>query len=102
MNIQGLILEDKILWDADLSLLDAYEHKTYLVSRVLSRGGLNDIKAILKFYTEEELKQAATSSRSIGEREMYFMSRYLGIDIKEFKCYELKQLDQSYLPGYSS
>jgi hypothetical protein len=29
MNIQGLILQDKILWDADLEQLDAYEHKTY-------------------------------------------------------------------------
>ncbi len=89
MNIQGLILQDKILWDADLSLLDAYEHKTYLVSRVLSRGGLEDIKAVLKFYTDEELKEAVVTSNTLTEKSMYFMSRYLNIDLKQFRCYNL-------------
>jgi hypothetical protein len=102
MNIQGLILEDKILWDADLSLLDAYEHKTYLVSRALTRGGLHDIKAVLKFYTDEELKEAVTKSRTISDVVMHCMSIYLGIDIKEFKCYELIQSGKSFLPGYGS
>lgn len=91
MNIQGLILQDKILWDADLSLLDAYEHKTYLVSRALSRGGLDDIKAVLKFYTDEELREATINSTTLTERSLYFISNYLKIDIKEFRCYTLKQ-----------
>jgi len=89
MNIQGLILNDKILWDADIKLLDAYKNKTYLVSRVLNRGGLDDIRSILKFYTKEELQEAALSSKTLTEKSMYFMSWYLQKDITQFKCYNL-------------
>lgn len=89
MNIQGLIINDRVLWDADPNELDAYKHKTYLVSRVLSRGSLPDIKAILKFYTDDELREAAVTSNTLTEKSMYFMSRYLNIDLKQFRCYNL-------------
>lgn len=102
MNIQGLILDDKILWDVDKDLLDAQEHKVYLISRALTRGDLSDIKAVLKYYSEEDLKAALLKSRTINEKVMYCMSLYLNVDIKEFKCYELIQSGKNFLPGYGS
>jgi hypothetical protein len=87
MNIQGLIIADRLLWDANTAELDAYKHKSYLVSRVLNRGGLADLKAIFKFYTEDELRAAVLESNTLNQKAMYFMSISLQIDIKQFKCY---------------
>ncbi|WP_153799967.1 DUF6922 domain-containing protein [Foetidibacter luteolus] len=88
MNIQGLELDKKILWDADLNDIDVYKHKTWIVSRVLTRGGLEDIRAILNFYTDDELKEAVLKSKTLNEKAMYFAAQYLNLDVKDFKCYE--------------
>lgn len=102
MNIQGLIINNRVLWDANSNDLDAYKHKIYIVSRVLARGALEDIKAILKFYTQEKLKEVAYQSKTLNEKSMCFLSDYLNIDIKNFRCYKLKQLNLNYLKGYES
>jgi len=89
MNIQGLIIADRVLWDINPEELDAYKHKSYLITRVLSRGSLEDIKAVLKFYTDEEIKEATVNSKTLTEKSMYFLSRYLNIELKQFRCYNL-------------
>jgi len=89
MNIQGLDINKKLLWDADLNDIDVYKHKTWIVSRVLTRGSLEDIRAILKFYTDEELKEAVLKSKTLTEKAMHFIAQYLNLNLKDFKCYEL-------------
>jgi len=102
MDIQGLIINDRVLWDADPNELDAYKHKTYLVSRVLCRGSLEDIRAVLRFYTNEELKEAVINSRTLNEKGMHFMAAYLDINIEEFRCYKQKLLGLNFLEHYGS
>lgn len=91
MNIQGLILDDKILWDVDKDLLDAKEHKVYLISRALTRGDLSDIKAVLKYYSEEDFIETANKSNTLTEKAMFFLGYYLNISHKDFKCYNTIQ-----------
>lgn len=102
MNIQGLDIDKKLLWDADLNDIDVYKHKTWIVSRVLTRGSLEDIRAILKFYTDEELKEAVLKSKTLNEQSMYFAAQYLNLNFEDFTCYKLKQSGQSFLPHYGS
>jgi hypothetical protein len=102
MNIQGLVLDDRILWDVDPDNIDAYEHKTFLVSRALTRGNLEDIRAVLRFYTREELKEAVTKSKTLNEKAMHFMAAFLDIKIEAFTCYKLKQSGLNFLPHYGS
>jgi hypothetical protein len=102
MNFQGLEINERLLWDANLEEVDAYKNASTIVSRVLSRGDLADIRAVLNFYNVNQIIEACKASVTIGKREVNFIAAYFDIDIKELECSERKLLKPNYLEGYSS
>ncbi len=88
MKFSGLNIDQKILWDVNLSELDVCKHKSFILARVLNRGSLADIKSVLSYYTQDELKEAVLHNKNIGEKALHFIAQYLNLNVTDLPCYE--------------
>lgn len=72
-----------IFWDCDSADIDLQKNKRYVIERVLTRGQINDFKALLKLYTSEEIKSAILKSRELDPKTAHFCSWYFKIPESE-------------------
>lgn len=99
MRIEDKILPDihpKFFWDTDFSLLDWDTAYVPIISRIIERGGQNEIDEIIKYYDYEKVVNTI-------QNEIYFLPNYAidrAIDFfpelkkEEMHCY----LNRKYKP----
>lgn len=100
MRIEDKILPDihpKFFWDTDFSLLDWETACVPIISRIIERGGQNEIDEIIKYYGYEKVVNTI-------QNEIYFLPNYAidrAIDFfpelkkEEMHCY-LNRKDKPY------
>lgn len=100
MRIEDKILPDihpKFFWDTDFSLLNWDKAYVPIISRIIERGGQNEINEIIKFYGREKVVNTI-------QNEIYFLPNYAidrAIDFfpelkkEEMHCY-LNRKDKPY------
>lgn len=100
MRIEDKILPDihpKFFWDTDFSLLDWETACVTIISRIIERGGQNEIDEIIKYYGHEKVINTI-------QNEIYFLPNYAidrAIDFfpelkkEEMHCY-LNRKDKPY------
>ena len=64
---------------------------TLVIERIFSYGTLSEIKLLLKYYGEEEVKNTLLNLNYLTKKTLNFASKYFGIPKEEFKCYTRKQ-----------
>ncbi|KLU60157.1 hypothetical protein CEB3_c35880 [Peptococcaceae bacterium CEB3] len=59
------ILNQSLFWDIHVEDIDPVKHKKWLIERVVQWGTLDDIRALLKIYSVEDISQIVELSRTI-------------------------------------
>jgi hypothetical protein len=85
-----------LFWDIDKNAFDINLHKSFFIVRVLEYGRFKDWQLILKIFDLDEIKEAVLNASSIDDVSLHFISNFLNINIKEFKCYKNKQLHPNF------
>jgi len=84
-------LRKSLFWDTDYDKLDWDKHISYVVSRVLQRGTLEDFRNIVAYYGKEKLREVIKNIRYLDKKPMYFSSIYFEIPLTEIRCYNIRQ-----------
>ncbi len=76
-----------LFWDVDRNKLNFEKSKEQIVFQVVEFGLMNDWKLLQQVYSFEELKQIATSLRTLDKVTLSFLAHFFKIDKSEFRCY---------------
>ncbi len=72
-----------LFWDTDISKVDVFRSKSHIIQRVLVRGGMQDIKKLMKLYSKEDIIEAVKKSRELDKLTHNFCSNYFHIPKEE-------------------
>lgn len=72
-----------LFWDADIAEIDLVVNKNYIIQRVLVRGGMKDVKKIMRLYNKKEVIEAIKCSRELDKRTHNFCINYFRIPKEE-------------------
>ncbi|WP_394713349.1 DUF6922 domain-containing protein [Desulfogranum marinum] len=87
MLLQNVPPEFKALfWDIHFDTLDIEEHSRFIITRVVTRGTLEDWYLLKKLYNRERMMQEVVQIRSLDKKKLCFLSRYFGLERTKFRC----------------
>jgi hypothetical protein len=72
-------LNKSLFWDINPENLDWQRNSRFIIERVLVRGGMNDVKIIMKIYTRSQIIEAIKKSRDLDAITHNFCSNYFNI-----------------------
>lgn len=77
-----------LFWDSNLSLLNLQQHKSYIIERVVTRGGYHDWKELFSIYRPEEIKEQVVNIKTLDPKTLNFLSIYFSVPKSDFVCYK--------------
>ena len=96
MQMLSINLSESLFWDLDITKLDEQKNKRIIVERVFSLGDITDVKAIIKLYGIDTIKQEIIKAGFLDKKTLKWVSDFLNIPIIKFKCHLKKQLNQAH------
>ena len=72
-------LSKSLFWDVNPEKLDWQKNSCFIIERVLVRGGMTDVKTIMKFYTKAQIIEAIKKCRDLDEVTHNFCANYFNI-----------------------
>jgi len=89
-------LSKQLFWDVNIAEIDAEIHSLFIAERVLTRGTLDDFRALKNYYGVDKLKSIIVEIKNLDERTLSFCSIYFSIPKSKFRCYNFKQSNQTH------
>jgi hypothetical protein len=80
----------RLFWDVDKETVDLKLHRSYIVLRIMDYGNMDDVKWMLKTYSDEEIIEVVKKRRGLTRKSAYFWSTYLKIPIEEVASLKTK------------
>lgn len=74
-------------WDQDYSKLDPEKNKTYIITRVISRGNSQDELELFRFYGWDIIKEEVVKIRYLNKKIFNYISKLLDIPPENFRCF---------------
>lgn len=65
-----------LFWEYDVNSLDYYNHKKFIIERVLEKGNKNSLSWLFKAYSINEIKEIIESSNNLSLRTRNFWNIY--------------------------
>lgn len=84
-------LSPHLFWDTPVENIDWWEHRAFIVERVMGYGFFKDWEAIKKMYGKEGLRSFVTNIRVLDDFSIAFLSLVLDLKKEDFRCYIEKQ-----------
>ncbi len=81
-----------LFWEYDMERFDWFKLRNIVVQRVLERGRIDDMYAILNMYGVEGVKQAFCEIPYMNAKDMNFVCTFFDLHKEDLKCYVKKQL----------
>ena len=78
------IFNPVLFWDAEQ--IDLKKNAGYIISRVLDFGDIEDVHALQKLYSADEIAHVIRTRRGISPKTGKFWAIKLGIPINEVAC----------------
>lgn len=72
-----------LFWDVDPEKLDWERNRRFIIERVLVRGGMQDVRQMLKQYTQSQIVTSVKESRDLDVVTHNFCSNYFQIPKSE-------------------
>jgi hypothetical protein len=91
-NTQFPVFSNACFWDQDYTKLDLEKNRTYIISRVVSRGGTNDELELFRYYGWEIIKGEVVKIRYLNNKVFNYLSKLFDIPPKKFRCYNNKDI----------
>ncbi|MDI3495373.1 MAG: hypothetical protein PWQ72_1500, partial [Pseudothermotoga sp.] len=88
-------LSKRCFWDVDIESLDIRKNKSFIISRILEHGTMEDIIALKSMFPIEEISEVVKNSRNISRSTAIFWANILDIPLKEVRaCSKLPRFRQ--------
>ena len=68
-----------LFWDVNPENLEWDKNSRFIIERILVRGGMNDVKIIMKTYTRNQIIDAVKKCRDLDAVTHNFCSNYFNI-----------------------
>lgn len=72
-----------LFWDVDLKKIDPEKNKKFIISRILSRGDLDDFRWAVANYGKEIIKTVIVGNRILDNKSQNFWQFYFNINSRE-------------------
>lgn len=92
------IFNKRIFWDVDFEKIDYEKNAVFVVSRVIERGDVEDIRQCRRCYGDEKIADILLNIDYLPENKIYLAAALINHSITEFKCYKKRQLNQGLFP----
>ena len=87
-----------LFWDTDPAQVDYEKHARKIIERVVTRGRLEDWRAIREYYGLDRIKEEVVQIRSLDDKTHTFLATILRIPKERFRCYTNKLSNQPHFP----
>lgn len=84
-------LSPRLFWDVDPNEIDEQAHCRFIIQRVLERGSLDDIRAMIAHYTMPFMISQAQQIRTLDQVTLAFAACLGNVKEETFRCYFSKQ-----------
>lgn len=74
-------------WDVNLETLDKKEHKIFIIERLLNEGDHHCLLWLFSVYSQEEIKEAVKTGRSLSLKTARCWQSYFGLREEEMRCF---------------
>ena len=91
-------LNRRIFWDIDFEKIDFEKHADFVISRVIERGDVEDIRQCRRFYNIDFFTNTILNINYLPNIKMYLAAAIIGKDITELKCYKNRQSNPALYP----
>ncbi len=85
-----------LFWDINRDDLNFENSKEIIIYQVLEYGKMKDWNILQELYSRDVMKEVVVNLRQLDPVTLAFISNYLKIDKKEFRCYKNKQSDLNF------
>lgn len=75
-------------WDCEVEKLNIIENRTYIITRLLSKGGYEGFKFVINNFTYQEIKEVARTSRNLTPKLASFLMNIYSLDKNEMNYYK--------------
>ena len=81
-------LSKTAFWDTDLQKMDVEKHAGQIIAKVFEYGRWNDIKAVMRYYGAERVKQVLLSSPFFFPDTINFICTVFDLKPQQLACYK--------------
>ncbi len=85
-----------VFWDIPIESIDYKKNSDFIICRVFNYGNFQEIADIIICYGKKYVKKLLLSTKNLDAFGLAAASGFLGIQEKQFECYELRQFPRSY------
>jgi len=79
----------RLFWDVDKDTVDLILHRSYIIRRIMDYGNIEDVKWMLKIYSQREIIEVIRKSWGLSRKSAYFWSTYFNIPKEEIECLKM-------------
>ena len=81
------IFSSSCFWDMERNKLHLDNNTNYIITRVLSRGNMKDIKTLFDYYGWETIKEEVVKIKYLNDKIFNWLSSLFEIPPNNFLCY---------------
>ena len=82
----------------DFDKIDYDAKANFVIERVFERGDVDDIRNCRRYYGDEKVTAALLNAKYLPERRIHLAAAVTGRELKEFRCYILRQSNPALYP----
>ena len=92
------VFHRRIFWDVDFDNIDYDAKANFVIERVFERGDVDDIRNCRRYYGDEKVTDVLLKAKYLPERRIHLAAAVTGRELKEFRCYILRQSNPELYP----
>jgi len=89
-------LSSRMFWDTPLENIHWFEHRHFIIERVMRYGQMTDWETIKQWYGPDIMREVVVELRDLDDISIAFLSLVLDLKKENFRCYIEKQSRQSF------
>ncbi len=90
MDEQANEFSKGLFWDIDLKVSEYQLYPRQIITRVVSRGNLNDWNLIKSIFGIEKIKESVKETKYLEPKILRAMSNLFNIPVQEFRAYKIR------------
>lgn len=89
-------LSRRLFWDVNYDTINWDDKYKWVIVRVFERGDVEDIRACRRYYGDEKVREALTSTKWLPLQTIYLACAVLDNELKDYRCYTLAQSNRQH------
>ncbi|MEN8229942.1 MAG: hypothetical protein ABFS38_17410 [Bacteroidota bacterium] len=90
-GLKEIRLRRSLFWDIPDGGIDLIRNKQLIIERVFSRGNIEELKEIINYYSDKEIRQTVVRIGTLDKKTLNFIARAYHIKPEKFRCFTTNQ-----------